>query len=92
VAGAFERDPGAPSDGRPLEVRLADDWALKEAFAKAAGGGIGLALAARLGPESAGRRRRLVAPDGREFEACSVLRDGYVIALCVGAEPGERGA
>ena len=87
VAGAFVSDGDALIGSRPPEERLAILWALKEACAKAAGGGIGVALGAVVGKETAAGRHQVRTADGREFSGWCVLRDGYVIALCLGTQP-----
>jgi len=90
VADAFVGDGDEPTDSRPPEVRLATLWALKEACAKAGGGGLGFALGDIACRETDTGRHRVLAPDGREFRAWTVLREGYVVALCLGADPPAR--
>ena len=86
LRGAFVRDGDALVGGRPPEEELAILWALKEACAKAVGGGIGFALADVISEETAEGRHRVRSGTGLEFRARHVLIEGYVIALCLGTE------
>jgi phosphopantetheinyl transferase len=93
VAGAFVRDGDALIGSRPPEERLAMLWTLKEACAKAAGGGIGLALGAVVSTGGTAGQHQVRTEDGREYRGWCVLRDGYAVALCVGTEAvGATGA
>jgi phosphopantetheinyl transferase len=65
-------------------------WALKEACAKAAGGGLGVALGGVVSEKTATGQHQVRTGDGREYRAWCVVRDGYAIALCLGTE--EAGA
>mgnify|MGYP001569791737 CR=1 FL=1 len=91
LAGAFVRDGDFVARRDPPEERLAILWALKEACAKAVGGGIGVALGDVVCEETAEGRHRVRTGDGLELHARHVLNDGYVIAMCVGeAEDNPR--
>lgn len=81
LAGAFAGDRDAPIRSRPPEERLALLWALKEACAKATGGGLGIALGNVVCEETAEGRHRVRTGDGVEFRAWHFLHEGYVIAL-----------
>jgi len=84
VAGAFAGDRDEALGARAPEERLAMLWALKEACAKAAGGGIGVALGGVVSGETAPGRFELRTGDGRGYRAWCVLRAGYAVALCLG--------
>lgn len=90
VAGAFVRDRDSLIRSRPPEERLAVLWALKEACAKAMGGGIGIVLGDVSCEETAEGRHQVRTGDGREFRAWHLLHEGYVIALCLGTETSLR--
>jgi phosphopantetheinyl transferase len=83
LAAAFSGDRDALSRSHSPEERLALLWALKEACAKAVGGGIGVALEPVTCEEISEGRHRLRAGDGLEFQARHFLHDGYVVAVCV---------
>jgi len=80
---AFAGDHDRPIRPRSPEERLALLWALKEACAKATGGGLGFALGAVECEETAEGRHRVRTADGREFRARHVVHDRYVVALCL---------
>jgi phosphopantetheinyl transferase len=84
LAGVIVRDRDALIHSHPPEERLALLWALKEACAKAMGGGIGVALGEILCEETAEGRHRIRTPDGDTFRARHFLHEGHVIVLCLG--------
>lgn len=86
VAGAFAGDRQFLIRSHPAEQRLTVLWALKEACAKAMGGGIGAALRDAVCEETAAGRHR-VRTGERELRAWHLQRDGYVVALGLGREP-----
>lgn len=90
VAGAFEGDRQSLLRPRPAEERLAVLWAVKEACAKAMGGGIGMALRAVRCEETAEGRHRVRTGDGGALRAWHLRRDGYVVALGLEVEPNRR--
>lgn len=90
LAGAFDRDRASLIRPRPPEERLALLWALKEACAKAVGGGIGMALGHVSCEETAEGRHRVRTGEGIAFHARHVLHDGYVVALCLGTAEAQR--
>lgn len=81
VAGAFAEDRQARLRSRSAEERLTVLWAIKEACAKALGGGIGTALRSVRCEETAEGRHRVWTDLGRELRAWHVERNGYVVAL-----------
>lgn len=83
LAGAFAADRDSMIRSRPPEERLALLWALKEACAKAVGGGIGVALGSVVSEETAEGRHRVRTGDGLEFHARHFRHEGYVIAVCL---------
>jgi len=75
---------------RPTDERLAILWALKEASSKVVGRGLTAAFRAVIVQEIAPGRHRVVTGE-LELSGRHTLREGYVIALCVGtAVAGER--
>ena len=90
VAEAFAGDRQSLIRSHPAEERLAMLWALKEACAKAMGGGIGMALRDVCCEETVEGRHRVRTGDGRELRAWHLQRDGYVVALGLGREPNLR--
>jgi phosphopantetheinyl transferase len=84
VAGALAGDGDELIGARSPEERLAMLWALKEACAKAAGGGLGFALGGVVTRETAPGRHEVRTGDGREYRGWGVLREGYAVALCLG--------
>jgi len=90
LAGAFAGDRHSLIRPRPPEERLALLWAVKEACAKAVGGGIGMALRHVSCEETAEGRHEVRTSDGLEFRARDCLHDGYVIAACLRTEEVRR--
>lgn len=90
LAGAFARDRHSLIRPRPPEERLALLWAVKEACAKAMGGGIGMALGRVVCEETAEGWHQVRAGEGLEFRARHVLHDGYVVALCLRTAEAQR--
>jgi phosphopantetheinyl transferase len=90
LSGAFAGDRQALIRPRPPEERLALLWAVKEACAKATGGGIGMALGRVTCEETAEGRHQVRTGEGLEFQARDFLHDGFVIALCLRTEDGQR--
>lgn len=90
VAAAFAGDRQSRLGAPAAEERLAVLWALKEACAKAMGGGIGMALRDVCCEETAEGRHRVRTGDGRELRAWHLERDGHVIALGLGRQPNLR--
>ena len=72
------------------EERLALLWAVKEACAKAMGGGIEMALGHVSCEETAKGWHQVRTSDGLEFRARDFLHDGYVIAMCLRTEDVQR--
>lgn len=90
LADQFAHDRDSLLGSRPTEERLAILWALKEACSKVVGGGLALALRAVTVREIAPGRHRVVTGE-LTLWGCHTMREGYVIALCVGTNlPGER--
>lgn len=83
LAGAFVGDRATFFRSRPPEERLALLWALKEARAKAVGGGIGTAMQSVTCEETAVGRHRITAGDGLQLRARHLVYEGYIIAVCV---------
>lgn len=83
LADAFDRDRDSLIRSRPPEERLALLWALKEACAKAVGGGLGIALGDVICEETAEGRHRVRTGDGLEFRARHFLHQEYLIAVCL---------
>ncbi len=79
---AHERDKVLSS--RPEEERLAILWALKEACSKVMGRGLAMALREVACEEIAPGRHRVTAAE-LELMGHHVTHDGYVVALCFGA-------
>ena len=90
LAGAFAGDRASLIRPRPPEERLALLWALKEACAKAVGGGLGTALGHVSCEETAEGRHQVRTREGIAFHARHVLHDGYVVALCLGTAEAQR--
>lgn len=90
LAGAFARDRHVLIRSRPTEERLTLLWAVKEACAKAVGGGIGMALGRVSCEETAEGWHHVRTGDGLEFRARDFLHEGYVIALCLRTEEAQR--
>jgi phosphopantetheinyl transferase len=90
LAGAFAGDRQSLIRPRPPEERLALLWAVKEACAKAVGGGIGMALGHVSCEETAEGRHQVRTSDGLEFRAHDFVHDGYVIAMCLRTEEVQR--
>jgi phosphopantetheinyl transferase len=90
LACAFADDRHLLIHPRRPEERLALLWAVKEACAKAMGGGIGMALGHVTCEETAEGRHHVRTGDGLEFRARDFLHDGYVIAMCLRTEEVQR--
>ncbi len=90
LASALDGDRASLIRPRPPEERLALLWALKEACAKAVGGGIGTALGHVSCEETAEGRHHVRTEEGIAFHARHVLHDGYVVALCLGTAAAQR--
>jgi len=90
LAGAFAGDRHSLIRPRPPEERLALLWAVKEACAKATGGGIGMALGHVSCEETAKGRHQVRTSDGLEFRARDFLHEGYVIAMCLRTEEVQQ--
>jgi len=86
LADAFTGDRDSLRRSHPPTERLTLLWALKEARAKAAGGGIGLALMSVACRETAEGHLRVSTGDGLECRARYFLHDGYAVAVCVTEE------
>jgi phosphopantetheinyl transferase len=86
LAGAFVSDRDKLLGARPPEVRLAVLWSLKEAYTKALGEGLRIALTDVICRETAQGRHRVGMTDGPVCRAKHVLHAGYVIALCLLSE------
>jgi phosphopantetheinyl transferase len=82
VERAFAGDRDRPFRPRPAPERLALLWALKEACAKAVGGGLGLVMGAITCEETEEGRHHVRTEDGRQFQGRHVVHDGYVVVLC----------
>jgi len=72
-------------DAHPEDERLAILWALKEACSKVLGRGLAMALRDIVCQEIAPGRHRVVTGE-LAFGGRHTTYDGYVIALCVGAD------
>jgi phosphopantetheinyl transferase len=72
-------------DAHPEDERLAILWALKEACSKVLGRGLAMALRDIVCVETAPGRHRVVTGE-LALAGRHITYDGYVIALCVGAE------
>jgi len=83
VASAFAADHDVLIRPRPSEERLALLWAVKEARAKAIGGGLGVALEKVACEETTEGHLRVETGDGRALRARFLRHDEYVIALCI---------
>ncbi len=85
---AHERDRVLGS--RPEEERLAILWALKEACSKVMGRGLAMALRDVTCEEIAPGRHRVTTAE-RELVGRHMMHDGYVVALCCGANQSFDG-
>jgi 4'-phosphopantetheinyl transferase len=85
---AHERDTVIGS--RPEEERLAIQWALKEAYSKAVGRGLAMALRAISCEEITPGRHR-VSTTEMELVGSHTTHDGYVVALCFGKDQTRAG-
>jgi phosphopantetheinyl transferase len=85
LARAFTHDRDALLGSRPDEERLAILWALKEACSKVVGRGLAMALREVTCQETALGRHRVVTA-GVEFSGQHTVHEGYVVALCLGAD------
>jgi len=83
IERAFAGDRDRPFRPRPEPERLALLWALKEACAKAVGGGLGFAMGAVSCEEPVEGHHRVTTADGRQFRGRHVVHDGYVVVLCL---------
>jgi len=83
LAGAFVTDRDKLIAERPPEVRLAVLWSLKEAYTKAVGEGLGIALADVICEETAEGRHYVRIKDGPVCRARHLIHEGYAIALCL---------
>lgn len=90
LAAAFADDHHSLIRPRPPEERLALLWAVKEACAKAVGGGIGMALGPVSCEETAEGRHQVRTSASLEFRVRDFLHEGYVIALCLRTEEAQR--
>jgi len=86
LAGAFVSDHDRPIGTRPPVVRLAVLWSLKEAYTKAVGEGLRIALADVICEETAEGRHRVRVQDGPVCRARHLMHAGYAIALCLLSE------
>lgn len=84
LAGVLASDRDSLPGARAPEERLALLWALREACAKAVGGGIGVAMGNMSCEETTEGHCRVTTGDGLQFRARHVLHDGYVVAVCFG--------
>jgi phosphopantetheinyl transferase len=84
VAEAFAEDRQLLLRSRTPAERLAVLWAMKEACAKALGGGIGMAVRSVQCEETAEGRHRVRTDRGQELRAWHLEHDGYIVALASG--------
>jgi phosphopantetheinyl transferase len=85
LAERFAHDRDTLLGSRPVEERLAILWALKEACSKVVGRGLAMAFRGVTVEEIAPGRHR-VATDALALAGRHTVRDGYVVALCVGTD------
>jgi phosphopantetheinyl transferase len=85
LAHAFAHDRDALLGARPEAERLAILWALKEACSKVVGRGLAMALREVTCEETAPGRHRVVTA-GVELSGQHTIHEGYVVALCLGAD------
>jgi phosphopantetheinyl transferase len=90
LAGAFVSDRDRLIGTRPPLVRLAVLWSLKEAYTKAVGAGLGIALADVICEETAEGRHRVGIRDGPVCRARHLMHAGYAIALCLLSEDDKE--
>jgi phosphopantetheinyl transferase len=90
LAAAFAHDRDVVLGERSSEERLAILWALKEACSKVLGRGLAMPLLDVTCEEIAPGRYRVSTAEGRELRGRHLAHDGYVVALCVGADRLDR--
>ena len=86
LESAFVNRGDSPIQTRPPQVQLAVLWSLKEAYSKATGAGLGIALADVVCRETAEGRHQVGVGNGPQSRARHCLHEGYVIALCLASE------
>lgn len=91
LAAAFTGDRDSLRRSLSPTERLTLLWALKEACAKAAGSGIGLALTSVACRETAEGHLRVSTGHGLEGQARYFLHDRYAVVVCVTEGPGAPG-
>ncbi len=90
LAAAFAHDRDVVLGERSSEERLAILWALKEACSKVLGRGLAMPLLDVTCEEIAPGRYRVRTAEGRELRGRHLAHEGYVVALCVGADRLDR--